>query len=241
MRRSRSGRSAWPVSRILCGGDRRQVAEAGPAEPPRAGVVIVMIPPLALIFLVLGTIFVGMATPTEGGAMGAIGSAHPGLRQSPPRLVAAASGDGLDGEAVLLRRLHPDRLDRVQPGLPRRQRRSVGGAPADRPARRPARLPHRRQPDGIRAGVLPRLFRARLHRHTAARAGRGEAGHRSHLVRRAARRQHADLVHASALRLRPVLSPQRGAVARADRSRHRQADRAGDHHARSIGAACRSC
>jgi TRAP-type mannitol/chloroaromatic compound transport system permease large subunit len=37
-------------------------------------VVIVMIPPLALIFLVLGTIFVGIATPTEGGAMGATGA-----------------------------------------------------------------------------------------------------------------------------------------------------------------------
>src|SRR5689334_23797525 len=30
-----------------------------------------MIPPLVLIFLVLGTIFLGIATPTEGGAMGA--------------------------------------------------------------------------------------------------------------------------------------------------------------------------
>ncbi|MGA0583514.1 MAG: TRAP transporter large permease [Castellaniella sp.] len=37
-------------------------------------VVFVMIPPLALIFLVLGTIFIGVATPTEGGAMGAIGA-----------------------------------------------------------------------------------------------------------------------------------------------------------------------
>ncbi|HYG27366.1 MAG TPA: TRAP transporter large permease subunit, partial [Caulobacteraceae bacterium] len=37
-------------------------------------VVIVMMPPLALIFLVLGTIFVGIATPTEGGAMGAVGA-----------------------------------------------------------------------------------------------------------------------------------------------------------------------
>jgi TRAP-type mannitol/chloroaromatic compound transport system permease large subunit len=34
----------------------------------------VLIPPLALIFLVLGTIFVGVATPTEGGAMGATGA-----------------------------------------------------------------------------------------------------------------------------------------------------------------------
>ncbi len=37
-------------------------------------VVMVLVPPLALIFLVLGTIFVGIATPTEGGAMGAAGA-----------------------------------------------------------------------------------------------------------------------------------------------------------------------
>ena len=37
-------------------------------------VVFVMVPPLLLIFLVLGTIFLGIATPTEGGAMGAVGS-----------------------------------------------------------------------------------------------------------------------------------------------------------------------
>jgi tripartite ATP-independent transporter DctM subunit len=34
----------------------------------------VMVPPLFLIFLVLGTIFIGVATPTEGGAMGAAGA-----------------------------------------------------------------------------------------------------------------------------------------------------------------------
>jgi tripartite ATP-independent transporter DctM subunit len=33
-----------------------------------------MMPPLILIFLVLGTIFMGVATPTEGGAMGASGA-----------------------------------------------------------------------------------------------------------------------------------------------------------------------
>jgi TRAP-type mannitol/chloroaromatic compound transport system permease large subunit len=37
-------------------------------------VIFVMVPPLALIFLVLGTIFIGVATPTEGGAMGAAGA-----------------------------------------------------------------------------------------------------------------------------------------------------------------------
>lgn len=33
-----------------------------------------LVPPLVLIFLVLGTIFLGIATPTEGGAMGAVGA-----------------------------------------------------------------------------------------------------------------------------------------------------------------------
>ncbi len=55
-----------------------------PALPPEARtiqgsalalrVVKNLIPPLALIFLVLGTIFVGVATPTEAGAMGAVGA-----------------------------------------------------------------------------------------------------------------------------------------------------------------------
>ena len=55
-----------------------------PALPPEARtlsglalgrkVLASMLPPLVLIFLVLGTIFMGIATPTEGGAMGAVGA-----------------------------------------------------------------------------------------------------------------------------------------------------------------------
>ena len=55
-----------------------------PALPPEARslrglkllmrVLTTLIPPLLLIFLVLGTIFLGIATPTEGGAMGATGA-----------------------------------------------------------------------------------------------------------------------------------------------------------------------
>jgi tripartite ATP-independent transporter DctM subunit len=37
-------------------------------------VITSLVPPLVLIFLVLGTIFLGIATPTEGGAMGAVGA-----------------------------------------------------------------------------------------------------------------------------------------------------------------------
>lgn len=55
-----------------------------PALPPEARrlrggklalrVLTTLLPPLLLIFLVLGTIFLGVATPTEGGAMGATGA-----------------------------------------------------------------------------------------------------------------------------------------------------------------------
>ena len=60
--------SAWllaVISRILRLNLFSRIAER---------VTFVLIPPLALIFLVLGTIFLGVATPTEGGAMGAMGA-----------------------------------------------------------------------------------------------------------------------------------------------------------------------
>ena len=58
--------------------------EAAPALPPEARtehgsalvrrVMFVMVPPLVLILLVLGSIFAGVATPTEAGALGAVGA-----------------------------------------------------------------------------------------------------------------------------------------------------------------------
>jgi tripartite ATP-independent transporter DctM subunit len=57
--------AAAVVNRVLRFGLLSKIAER---------VVFVLIPPLALIFLVLGTIFLGVATPTEGGAMGASGA-----------------------------------------------------------------------------------------------------------------------------------------------------------------------
>jgi tripartite ATP-independent transporter DctM subunit len=60
------------------------VPGCAPALPPEARTLkgaqlalrclVTLVPPLVLIFLVLGTIFLGIATPTEGGAMGATGS-----------------------------------------------------------------------------------------------------------------------------------------------------------------------
>jgi len=58
--------------------------EAAPALPPEARtergmdllmrVILVMVPPLVLILVVLGSIFFGIATPTEAGALGAVGA-----------------------------------------------------------------------------------------------------------------------------------------------------------------------
>ncbi len=57
---------------------------AAPALPPEARTrrgaqlwrhaALVMVPPLALMSLVLGSIFMGIATPSEGGALGAVGA-----------------------------------------------------------------------------------------------------------------------------------------------------------------------
>ena len=73
---------------------------AAPALPPeeraeRGGalalrVATALVPPLALILVVLGSIFAGVATPTEAGALGAIGA-----------LVLAALGGRLSRETVM--------------------------------------------------------------------------------------------------------------------------------------------
>jgi TRAP-type mannitol/chloroaromatic compound transport system permease large subunit len=62
-------------------------------------VTFVLIPPLALIFLVLGTIFLGIATPTEGGAMGAAGAILMALARN--RLTWSLLKQAMDSTAKL--------------------------------------------------------------------------------------------------------------------------------------------
>jgi len=59
---------AWLIAAV------NRVAHLGLLSKLAERVTFVLIPPLLLIFLVLGTIFLGVATPTEGGAMGAMGA-----------------------------------------------------------------------------------------------------------------------------------------------------------------------
>ena len=78
--------------------------DAAPALPPEARVVEgtslamrvvrVMIPPLVLIMLVLGSIFMGVATPTEAGALGAVGAM--GLAWANGRLTWTATRAAMD-------------------------------------------------------------------------------------------------------------------------------------------------
>ncbi|MDD3529262.1 MAG: TRAP transporter large permease subunit [Gallionellaceae bacterium] len=85
---------------------RPAAAPALPAEArPQRGAalygkaMVTMLPPLALIFLVLGTIFLGIATPTEGGAMGAAGALL--LAWAKGRLNRTMLGQAMDSTARL--------------------------------------------------------------------------------------------------------------------------------------------
>jgi len=83
--------------------------KAAPALPPEARTMrgaalyrhalFVMVPPLVLIFLVLGTIFLGIATPTEGGAMGAVGAVVLAMMRG--RLSGKVLREALDSSAKL--------------------------------------------------------------------------------------------------------------------------------------------
>lgn len=61
--------------------------------------LVVLVPPLFLIFLVLGTIFLGIATPTEGGAMGAAGAML--LALSKRKLTFSLTRQAVDSTAKL--------------------------------------------------------------------------------------------------------------------------------------------
>ena len=98
-------------------------------------VIIVLIPPLALIFLVLGTIFLGIATPTEGGAMGAVGALIMAAVKGRLNFDVDQAGAGLDDAAVVLRAVHPDRRAGLLADLLRRQRPCLGRASAGRRCR----------------------------------------------------------------------------------------------------------
>ena len=87
-----------------------------------------MVPSLVLIFLVLGTIFLGLATPTEAGAMGAVGAIVLAMLHRRYSQHDDVAGDDLDHADHRDGGLHPDRRHGVQPGVPGRERRPLDRA-----------------------------------------------------------------------------------------------------------------
>ncbi|MFM8576074.1 MAG: TRAP transporter large permease subunit, partial [Limnohabitans sp.] len=76
-----------------------RIAKLGLLSRLAEQVTFVLMPPLILIFLVLGTIFLGVATPTEGGAMGAVGALI--LAMAKKRLDMGLLKQALDNTAKL--------------------------------------------------------------------------------------------------------------------------------------------
>ena len=175
-------------------------------------VTFVLIPPLVLIFLVLGTIFLGIATPTEGGALGATGALIMATARRKLSLDLLKQALDQHDQAVVLRALHPDRFDGVQLHLQCGRGPHLGRAPVRRHAGRRDGLPHRRQRPGVHPRHVHRLLRDRVHRDpddcpggrqaaAGAAAGRRAARLGADLVRRHHRDEPADLVPDAAVRL----------------------------------------
>ena len=177
-------------------------------------------PPLVLIFLVLGTIFLGIATPTEGGAMGAVGA-----------LVLAVAKRRLN--------LRPDPSRRSNPRPSSRPscvfiligarvfsltfygvdgHKWVEHLLIDLPGGEVGFLIVVNVLVFVLAFFLDFFELAFIIVPLLGPVG-GKARHRPDLVRRAARHQHADDLHASAVRLRAVLPALGGAARRPTRTR----------------------
>ena len=101
---------AWGIGFALTGAILSRIVHWGTGarllSPLAEHVTFVMVPPLLLIFLVLGTILVGIATPTEGGAMGAVGAlilaaAKRAIDHDPRRLSVAIVRSAAEATAKL--------------------------------------------------------------------------------------------------------------------------------------------
>ena len=196
-------------------------------------VTFVMVPPLVLIFLVLGTIFIGVATPTEGGAMGATGALI--LAVIKRRLDQSARFDLIIKQAMESTAKLSAFVLFILVGARVFSLTFYGVNGHVWVEHLLTSLPGGQVGFLIFVNVFVFLLAFFLDFFELAfiiipllgPAG-GEARDRPDLVRRDAGREHADLVHAPALRLRavlPALGRRQGAL---HRPGHRQAHGAGD-------------
>ena len=134
------------------------LAAAGEARISAGELVSVVVPPLLLILLVLGSIFFGIATPTEAGVIGGLGAM---LMAAGRRRVQPPGPDGgVRRHAAHLRHGDgdPARLQRLQPGVPGSGRGSDHRRPAGQHRRRPGGLSDREHGDDLRPRLLHRFL-----------------------------------------------------------------------------------
>ncbi len=210
-------------------------APAAPVGRAVNKIISDLLPPLILIFLVLGTIFQGIATPTEGGAMGAVGALVLALIKR--RLSFDLTRQALDPTAklsafVIFILIGARVFSLTFYGVD--GHKWVEELLLDLPGGQIGFLIFVNLLVFVLAFFLD-FFELAFIVVPLLGAGRGKARHRSHLVRRAARHQHADELHASALRFRAVLSAIGGAARRVSRQGDGPHDGAGDDGADLLG------
>ena len=171
-----------------------------------------MLPPLVLILVVLGSIFAGVATPTEAGSLGALGAmalAAMHRRLSMEALKAAMDVTTRLTIMVIFLLIGSTAFTLVFRGL---EGRPLDRRHAHRPPRRIARLPPGRQRRRLRAWLLHRLFRDRLHHRAVDRGARPDSGHRPDVAGDRPGGEHPDVLPHAPVRLLALL-PQGGRAA----------------------------
>ncbi len=113
-------------SRSAC---RRSMPTSGPAMSASRLLIDlakVVLPPIALIILVLGSIIGGVAAPTEAASMGALGAIVLVLCSGRHELPRDARDGAVDVQGHRYDAVRADRGAGLQPGLPRAGRRRAG-------------------------------------------------------------------------------------------------------------------
>ena len=170
-----------------------------------ADLALAVVPAALLILAVLGSIFFGLATPTEAAGVGAAGALLlAAAKGTLNRRVLAEAVEETSRTTAFIFRRHPRRRV-LHAGAARPWRRRTGEARAARPALRPHRHRHLHPAGDLRAGLLSGLAGTHPHHPAAGGPGGGGAGLRPGVVHGDVRRLPANQLPHPAGRRRPVL------------------------------------
>ena len=189
--------------------------------------VIAIVPPALLIFAVLGSIFFGLATPTEAAGVGAAGALLLALanRALNKRVMTEVLRETTRTTAFIFAFRRADRRNRVLPGAAGTGRRRTHRGRVAVAAVRTHRDHHLHTAGDIHARVLPGLDRADSDHPAARRSGGGDPGLRSGVVHDHVRRVFANEFSDAAGGIRHLLPEGRGSAG-STRGRHLSGRRA---------------